>query len=103
MTLLAVRTTQSGLSSPFPGFRDTGEQLGDILLMGIIQHSKEHLAYLTGAGPMQVLGDYVGLCPIPWGGSEQRELCVGHGSCTGAPLTPLTGSQSDLESRSKSP
>lgn len=56
MTLLTVRTTQSGLSSPFPGFRDTGGQLCDILLMGIIQHCKEHLAYLTGAGPKAGVG-----------------------------------------------
>lgn len=57
MTLLAVRTMHSGLSSPFPGFRDTGGQLCDILLMGIIQqHSKEHLAYLPGAGPQAGVG-----------------------------------------------
>lgn len=49
MTLLTVRTTHSGLSSPFPGFRDTGGQLCDILF--IIQHRKEHLACVTGAGP----------------------------------------------------
>lgn len=56
MTLLTVRTARSGLSSPFPGFRDTGGQLCDILLMGIIPHSKEHLAYLTGAGAKASVG-----------------------------------------------
>lgn len=34
MTLLTVRTTHSGLSNPFPGFRDAGGQLCDLLLMG---------------------------------------------------------------------
>lgn len=56
MTLLTVRTTHSGLSNPFPGFRDAGGQLCDLLLMGITQHSKEHLAYLTGAGPKASVG-----------------------------------------------
>lgn len=51
MTLLTVRTTHSGL---FPGFRDTGGQLCDALF--IIQHSKEHLACLTGAGPKASFG-----------------------------------------------